>query len=534
MRSRTITTRSPRRRLIALAGALLVAASTLSACGGAVGGAATGSMIDTAGAPSDPAGRLRIATYQETPSLDPVRTTVQNGPMIFPVYDTLTTSDADFEPQPWLATSWSQPRPTTWRFSLRDDAVFHDGSKFDAEAVKLNLDRAREVDGSPHANVFGVISSVEVVDPATVDVHFTTPSPNFPDSMATVAGAMISPKAIREKRDLTREPAGSGGWIWQKSGHREGSRHLYKANPNYWNKDAVRVAEVEIKIIQENNARLNAVQSGQVDIMSRLGPEQMSWAEGARLRVLADHTFTGVLAIMDRKGEKAPALAKPQVRQAIGYLLDREAYDKALLNGRGDPKGGGFAAAGSKWYDPALDDLHKPNVDKARRLLAQAGYPDGFTFEVGSQPVIKAQNETIAQLLAEGGITMKIVDVADGQYTAELRRGRFPAGYLVPTSVDPYAWWTRSISNRGVYNPFDLNDLADLEALYTKAAATENDDERASIFSELQKQTVVRGVAFPLSQNPRAAALSGEVRAVRQPIFAPDDTSPRPHYLWLR
>ncbi|MER6808186.1 ABC transporter substrate-binding protein [Spirillospora sp. NPDC000708] len=530
-----MTIRNPAMGRALAAAAALAAALALTACGGgATGGGAAGSLIDSTGAPASPTGTLRFAAWQETPSMDPARTTTQNGALIFPEYDTLTVVDDKFDPKPWLATSWSQPDPRTWEFKLRSDVTFHDGSKFDAETVKLNLDRARKVTGGPYTNIYAPITSVKVVDPATVDVSFSEPQPDFPYSMSTVAGAMISPKAIREGTDLTRTAAGSGGWIWQKDAHKEGAEHVYKANPNYWNKAAVRAQTIDVKIIQEDNARLNAVQTGQIDVMGTLQPGQMQPAQSAGLRVLSDFTFTGTFLIMDRSGKKVPAFAKPQVRQAIGLLLDRDAYNKALLSGKGDSKGGGFAAPGSRWYDASLDSLNRPDTAKAKQLLAQAGYPNGFTFEVGNAPVIRQMNETIAQLLKEGGITMKITDVADGQYTAEVRKGRFPAGYFVPTSIDPYQWWSRTISNNGIYNSFGLKDLADLESVYDEARAMTGDDARKPLISRLQKETVERGVAFPLSQNPRAAALTPSVHASQQPIFAPEDIAPRPYFLWTK
>ncbi|GAA0556317.1 ABC transporter substrate-binding protein [Actinomadura livida] len=527
-------TRIPAPRRLMAAAVALATGLALTACGGGTTGDTGGSLVDKAGAPSTPAGTLRMAAWQETPSMDPVRTTTQNGMLIFPEYDTLTVVDAEFQPQPWLATSWTQPDSKTWEFKLRDDVTFHDGSKFDAETVKLNLERAKKVTGGPYTNIYAPISEVEAVDPATVRVSFSTPQPNFPYSMSTVAGAMISPKAVKDETDLTRAAAGSGGWIWQKEAHREGAEHVYKANPDYWNKDAVRAETISVKIMQEDNARLNALQSGQVEVMSTLQPDQADAAQSAGLRVLTDLTSTGTFLIMDREGKKVPAFAKPEVRQAIGLLLDRDAYNKALLSGKGDPKGGGFAAPGSPWHDASLDGFNKADAAKAKELLAQAGYPDGFTFEVGNAPVIRQINETIAQLLKEGGITMKIVDVANGQYTADVRRGRFPAGYFVPTSIDIYQWWSRTVSTKGIYNPFKLDDLDDLEKTFDEALEMTGDGARKPLMNRLQRETVERGVAFPLSQNPRSAALAASVRATQQPVFAPEDIAPRPHYLWTK
>ncbi|TQM11330.1 ABC transporter substrate-binding protein [Pseudonocardia kunmingensis] len=518
----------------ALAAVLGAAMLVITGCGGGAGsGASTATeLVTTQGVPAAPTGTLRYATWQETPSFDPPRTTTQNGPVIFPVYDTLTSMDENFDVVPWLATGWSQPDPSTWRFTLRDDVVFHDGSRFDAETVKLNLERAKTVTGGPYTNIYAPIAEVTVLDPVTVDVAFSVPSPNFPYSMATVAGAMVSPKAVQDGTDLTRNPAGSGGWIWEAGEHREGAQHVFRANPDYWNRDAVKAETVEVKIIQEDNARLNATQSGQADVMATLQPGQIEAAESAGLRTLSDFTITASFLIMDREGSLVPAFAEPKVREAVGYLLDREAYNMAVLAGKGESASGGFAAPGSTWYDPELESLRQADVDKARQLLAEAGYPQGFSFQVGNQPVIKTVNETVAQLLADGGITMEIVDVGQGQYTAEVRKGHFPAGYFVPTSIDIDQWWTRTVSNAGIYNPFDLTDLADLDARYAEGAALSDPPARKAVFDELQRATVERGVLFPLSQIPRSAGLRSTVHASQQPVFAPEDIAPRPFHLW--
>jgi peptide/nickel transport system substrate-binding protein len=508
----------------------------LAACTGntTAGGGQGGQLVQAEGAPSTPTGTLRVATWEETPSFDPALMTTQNSALVFPEYDTLTSVDDKFRPQPWLATSWTEPDKMTWRFKLRTDVTFHDGAKFDAETVKLNLDRDRKITGGPYSNIYTPITKVDVVDPSTVDVKFAQPTPNFPYSMSLPAGAMVSPKAIKDKTDLTRHPAGSGGWIWDKAKHQEGSRSVFEANPNYWNKAAVKAKTIQVDVIQEDNARLNAVQTGQDDIIATVPPDQIDTAKGAGMTVLSRPSTTGSFMIFDRAGKIVPAFAKPQVRKAIGLLLDRSAYNKAVLSGQGDARSGGFAAQGTPWYDPSLNDLVKPNVAEAKRLLAAAGYPHGFSFEVGNQPVIKDINEAIAQLLAAGGIKMKIIDVGDGQYTAEVRKGRFPAGYLVPTSVDIYQWWSRTVSDKGIFNPFKLNDLADLEKTYQKAIAAPDDAARKPLFDTLQKASIERGVIFPLSQVPNATALTGRVHASRQPVLAPDDVAPRPYYLWAQ
>lgn len=482
-----------------------------------------------------PSGTLRYSNWQETPSMDPAATTVQNGVTLFPTYDTLTNLDETFEAVPWLATSWEQPDPLTWRFELRDDVVFHDGSAFDAETVKLNLERGKTIEGGPYLNIYGLIDTVEVVDTYTADVKFNSPSPNFPTLMGSLAGAMVSPQAITDGVDLTRTAAGSGGWIWDADAHVEGSMHVYNANPEYWNPDAVRVERIELMIIEDDGARQNALESGQIDIMATVREANQQSVRDAGFQVFSAPAQTASVLIHDRGGELVPALADERVREAIGLLIDRNAYNSAVYAGTGDASIGGFASPGTPFYSADLDASNPPSADveRARELLAEAGYADGFDLQLGNASVIRQQNETIAQLLAAGGIRAEIVDVGPGQYTAEHRNGTFGIGFFVPTSVDIWNWWSRTVSNNGPYNPWGLDDLADLEQRYLEATNSTDLDEQIAIMTELQKAAIERGVIFPLGQNQRASALSPDIGGTDEMHYGPDDTAPRPHFLTI-
>lgn len=511
-----------------------VASVGISGCSSGDGGSGQGStdIVQTEGVPTSPSGTLRYTVFQETPSFDPPLVAYSNGAIIFSAYDTLTSSDNTADVKPWLATEWSQPDTMTWQFTLRDDVVFHDGSKFDAETVKLNLERAKTFPSSPWGYVYEPIAAVTVIDPVTVNVSFTTPQPGFPYSMSQIAGAMISPKAIKDGTDLTRAEAGSGGWIWDSNEHVESVKHVFHANPKYWNSDAVKIKDIEILIMPEDSSRLNAVQAGQADVVGSLPPEQYDAAESAGLVVKSSMFASGVLAILDREGTMVPAFANPKVREAMGYLIDREAFNKSVFAGHGSGIDG-FAPPEIWWHAPKLVDRQQVNVAKAKKLLAEAGYPKGFTFEAPNIPVLRTKNETIAQMLAAGGITMKIVDTADGQYTADIRKGKFPAAYINPSAVDPYMWWSRSISNNSPFNPFKLTDLADLEEKFIEASALPDESSRQSAFAKLQQEVLDRGLVISTGMTPHGFALGPKVRSTKEVMYLAGDQTPQPYYLWL-
>lgn len=536
-----------KRRMLGPAAVAIAATLAISGCSG--GGEPTddtGDVVDqtqmqpssvdlesmvTEGAPAEPTGTLRIGHWVETLSMDPLFANTHQGYLLMPSYDTLFEIDGAYQPLPSLVTAWTQPDEFTVGLTLRDDVLFHDGSAFTAETVKANFDRAIATPTAPNANMFSLIESTEVVDDTHATVHFSAAYPNFFYNMSTIAGAMVSSEALAAGADLTREEAGSGGWIWQKDLHQEGSKHVYKANPDYWNGDAVHVETIETTVIQDNTARMNAFTSGQIDILSNVTPSQTSEVPQDSL-TLADYTITVSLSIFDREGALVPALGEEKVREAVGYLIDRDGFNAVVFDGQGDAGPGGFASPTTVWYDEALD-ARALDVEKATALLAEAGYADGFSVDLAITPAIKAHAVAIQQMLAAGGITVNLIDVQGSEYTAALRKGEYAIGILVPTSIDIDQWWTRSVSNTGPLNGFGLTDLADLEEEY-EAAAGKPTEERVPVMKEIQAQVLERGVAFPLTQQPRQSAISESVKASEMPIYAPEDWAPRPYYLWIQ
>ncbi|MGB3437252.1 MAG: ABC transporter substrate-binding protein [Actinophytocola sp.] len=530
------------RRAVGLGALVTALALTAGACGGGTESAGgtnplentsaepLKTMVKTDGAPDKPTGTLRIGSWISNNSFDPVAVTLIQGQNLQPAYDTLFQIDHDHEPVPWLVTEWEEPSDTSARLTLRDDVTFHDGTPFDAQAVKVNLERAAKTTTSPNANMYSLIESVTVESEFVAVVNFTRPYPNFYYNMSTPAGMMVSPKAIQEKRDLSGEPAGSGGWRWDAGKFVEGTKQVYTANPDYWNPDAVKVQTVEIGIYADPTARLNAFTSGQIDLMTYVPDANKASVEAADNRVFSDLTIATSLVILDRGGKLVPALADERVRQAIGLLLDREGFNQSVLGGSGLPAGG-FASPTTPWRDEALDQ-RKPDVAKAKKLLTEAGYADGFSFDMPSTTSIASAVVAIQQMLAEGGITVNIKDLPPSEFTAAQRNGESAATYLIPTAVDIDQWWTRTVSNKSPYNPFKLTDLSDLEQKYLDSLTLPADD-RAPVMKELQSEVIERGVIFPLSLRSRIAAASDKVMATQEPFFAPEDWSLRPHYLWL-
>src|SRR5690606_16028346 len=153
---------------------------------------------------------------------------------------------------------------------------------------------------------------------------FSEPAPAFPLEMSMVMGMMVSPDAL--DGDLTRAPAGSGPWIWQADESQAGVVEVFELNPDYWDPSVQGVERIEVQAIADNNARVNALMAGDIDLASSVQANQVADLESAGMDVVNVAATLPFLVIVDREGATVPALADVRVRQAIGYAIDREAF----------------------------------------------------------------------------------------------------------------------------------------------------------------------------------------------------------------
>jgi peptide/nickel transport system substrate-binding protein len=499
--------------------ALLLATGLLAACGDDDGstGSAGGATSTTAGSdspdttegesPSGPSGTLRVAEFAPVATYDPAGAQTSQSAYLYAVYDTLTRQGEGFEVQPSLATSWEQTEPTTWRFELRDDVVFHDGAPFDAEVVKANLERQVTAEGNPNASVFATLDSVEVVDPYTVDVHFARPAPAFPLEMSMVMGMMISPNALDD--DLTRAPAGSGPWIWNGSESQAGVIEIFDLNPDYWQPEDQGVERIEIHTIADNNARLNALLAGDVDMAATVRDDQMVQAQNAGMNTESVAAYLPFLVILDREGDRFAPLADVRVRQAIGYAIDREGFLQAVHAGQGDAIGGYYGPQFEEWYNPDLDDMYSYDPDRARELLADAGYADGFELEMPVMPNIMAPVEAIVQMLGQVGIRVQLDQIQAGQIGSYVRGG--DAAITWYRALIYYPGKTYSDFVGPALNPFGLDDVADLREQIQAANASQDAAEQKAIFDDVAAEFMDRGIVFPLAHGRQNAAWAEHV-----------------------
>lgn len=471
----------------------------------------TGSTTTTAPAEIlEPSGTLRIGEFAPVNSYDPARAQTAQSTYLYPVYDTLLRQNSDFELIPHLATAWEALDSNTWRFDLRDDVAFHDGTPFDAEVVKANLDRQKATEGNPNASVFAPMSEVTIVDKYTVDVSFSVPSPAFPLEMSMVMGMMVSQASLEE--DLTRSPAGSGAWIWSATDSQAGVVEVFELNPDYWAPELQGVERIEVQTIADNNARANALLAGDIDIASTVRDAQYALAEQAGMNVLSVPAVLHFLLIADRTGDQFAPLGDLRVRQAIGYAIDREGYVATVHAGLGESVGGFYGPAIAEWHSPALDSAFDYDLTRARALLTEAGYPDGFTVKMPTMPPIASQVDAIAQMLGQIGITVEQDQIPAGAIGGYVRGGN--AAITWYRGLLYYPGKTFGDFFGPALNPFKLDDNDDLRELVAEANATLDFDRRKAIFDQVGSELMERGVAFPLAHAGQNIAWSSAVSGV--------------------
>ena len=414
------------RRLTAMTGALAALSLGLAAC---AGGNATGKATT----PSVPS-TLTIADTAFSPSLDPASGQNAYNQYFDLAYDPLIVQKADGSFAPGLATSWQYgPRNESFSFTLRPGVKFSDGTPLTASAVKTWIQHELKVPGGAALNYLGALASIDVTDPTQLTLHFSRPAPQLPLVFSQVLemGMIGSPNAVAAGTLATRTD-GAGEYALDPAQTLAGDHYTYIPNPHYWNPGAIHWKKIVLRCITSPTTTLQAMQSGQVQLAVQQQVSSIPAARQAGLNVTMPlQAFYG-LSINDRTGKIVPALGKVQVRQAINYALNRQAINQAVFGGYGQPDDEP-AISGDDGYVPSLASRYTYDPAKAKQLLAEAGYPHGFTMHILD---VKALGfDTLAQAisgeLAAVGITAIPVDASNpGDYFGKLASGQYETSIL--------------------------------------------------------------------------------------------------------
>src|ERR1051326_8896207 len=471
------------------------AAPTVGPAGAGTSGAQTGQTTAPAAATGAPkkGGMLQAAQTNENATLDPLTSGfVSERQAYYNMYDSLVAIDKDLKIIPNLAESWETPDTTTYIFHLRKGVKFHDGTDFNADAVKFNLDRYLNDEKSARKGEINFIKSTDVVDPNTVKVTMKQPFAPFLASLVDRAGMMLSPTAVKAGgADFSRKPVGAGTGAlkfveWVNNDHLTLER-----SPNYWQKDAdgnqlPYLDRIIFRPITDTTVLLTNLRTGNVDATYAIAPKDVASVKADSEVVL--QMTPGLSFDAFEFNTQAPPFDKKELRQAVSEALDREQIRTTIFFGT-TQVGYGPIAPSSWAFDPDLKP-YTASVDKAKQYLAAGGRPDGFEFEYklgAGNPVGLQLLQLVKDQLAKAGITLNITQLDAPTIQAQVRAGDFQG--------TAYNWSGRIDPDGNIYNQLHTGGgLADtkysspqVDDLLDQTRAASDQAQRKTVFQQAQK-----------------------------------------------
>jgi peptide/nickel transport system substrate-binding protein len=405
------------------------------------------------------------------------------------VYDTLVEQAEDFEFQPGLAERWTQIDDLTWEFALRPGVTFHNGDTLTASDVKFTLDRLRDpATASPSAFLVGFIDEVEVVDELTVRVVTEYPFAPIVAHLSHTSTSILNERAVNEAGEDygTEVVVGTGPFefvLWEVA-----SRIVLERNDDWWGGEVL-PERVVFRPITEGTVRAIELEAGAIDIAYRLDPR-----DALRLQDHDEITLAPVQTLSTTyvgfHTQKAP-FDDARVRQAINQAVDITTIVDVVYEGFGVAASGPIGP-GVFGYNPDLEP-YTYDPERARELLAEAGYGDGFSASiwVAEQPPRIQIAEIMQAQLGEIGIDIDIQVMEFSTYLADTAAGAhqmFILGWSTPTGDADYGLFALFHSsthggagNRTFYSNERVDELLDL-------GRREGDPERrVAIYHELQE-----------------------------------------------
>ena len=463
---------------------------------------------------------IRVAMQLEPPNLDPTAGAAQaiDSVVYSNIFEGLTRFMSDGSVVPGLAESWEiSADGLVYTFHLHSGVTFHDGTTMDAEDVKFSLDRAR-ADDSANAQkaLFTSIADVTVIDPLTVQITLSAPNGSMLFNLAWGDAVIVAPESIA---DAATHPIGTGAFMFQD--WVQGDRIDIIRNPNYWGTPAS-LETATFRFISDPTAAFAAMMAEDVDVFVGFpAPENLPQFEAdPRFQVLVGNSEGETILAMNNA---MPPFDNRLVREAVAHAIDRQAIIDGAMYGIGTPIGTHFAPHNPDYVD--LTGISNYDPERSRALLAEAGFPNGFTTTLKLPPPSYARRggEIIAAQLREVGITAEIENQEWAQWLESTFRGHDYGMTIVshtePMDINIYA-------NPDYY--FQYNN-PEFQALMTTLTSTTEPAARSALLAQAQTmiaEDYVNGFLFELAV-PTVARAGIEGLWLNQPTAAIDLTDVR-------
>ncbi|NMB02491.1 MAG: glutathione ABC transporter substrate-binding protein [Firmicutes bacterium] len=406
------------------------------------------------------------------------------------IFETLVNHGYSLEIVPGLAKSWEQIDEVTWEFKLQENVKFHNGDDFTAADVKYSFERIKELP-SPAAFLIDEVKEVVVIDDYTVQIVLKQPFAPILAHLAHPSNAIVNKRSVEEAGDNFGSQVAIGTGPFEFVEWVAGSHVELRRNENYWGEPA-KVEKVIIRGIPENTVRAIELETGGVDIAYNIDPVdefRLTGAPGIKL----DKYETLSTSYIGFNVQKEP-FDNPLVRKAINHALDVQAIADFIYTGQASPVTGPLPPLvwGSKTDLPE----YEYNPEKAKALLAEAGYPNGFKTSIwtNDNPLRMQIAEMFQADLAEIGVDVEVLIVPWATYLADTAAGKhdmFILGWVTVTADPDYGLWALFHSsqfgdpgNRSFYANARVDELLEL------GRAEGDPAKRAAIYAEAQELIV--------------------------------------------
>ena len=438
-----------------------------------------------------PRGTLTIGIPTDVNTLDPsLSPEVNTENVIFSTMEPLLYLDLQGNVQPRLAESWQVVDNTTYVFKLRKNVKFHNGEPLTGQAVEYSWKRSQEKH-RVNRTAFGSVSRIEHVDDHTIRVITERPDPVFLKKMASVSAAIYPPKYTAEQGDegFAQKPVGTGPFIlaeWVK-----GERVTFRANPNYYQPNVPKVQTLTWRFIPESAARVAALQTGQVDVATRIPPHQVAALErDSNLRVssaLATRTFYIMFNNMTT-GKGTPVM-DTRVRLAMNLGVDLQAVIKSVYSGHAE-RVNSLVGNVQFGHDPTLAPLPYDPA-RAKQLLTEAGQGSGFKVGLacpsGAYTNDKEACQAIAGYLQKIGIEVDLQVMESNRFWDLEAKKQLPPLFFDGVGdrlQDPDTQLKGVIHPAQRWTSFDKKEFTDL---IDEAGATTDQEQRKQIYAKLAR-----------------------------------------------
>ncbi|WP_264713392.1 ABC transporter substrate-binding protein [Limobrevibacterium gyesilva] len=474
-------------------------------------------------------GTLTVAFSSDTKTLDPTFSiNFSERQPLYLIYNTLLALKPDFSVAPELAERWEiLDNGQRVVLHLRKGVKFHDGTDFNAAAVKFNLDRRMDekLNSPQRGQLKDIIDSVEVTDPYTATLKLKGASPSLLGMLAQREGFMVSPAAAEKYgKDLATNPVGTGPFIFKE--WVPGNRLVVEKNPAYWEKGKPYLDRIVFSEITTTAVAIQRLLTGEADYASALSPIDVRQIEN-RKGIRLDPSAVGRWYALQWQVDKPP-FNNLKLRQAIAHSIDRKRIVDIVMSGRAAISNGPTPAA-LWWADPALKP-YDYDPAKAKALLAEAGHPNGIELSLATPQIALLQqvNQLVQEQLKPAGIAVKLDPVAQSDW--------YPRVVQLAINFTPMRWshrpdpdglMTLLFHSKGAGNSTRYSN-PEVDSLIDRARAVTDQGERQKLYRKAQEIIMQDLPYVPLFFSLEFAAMRDDVK---NHVWVADEI-PRLRDLW--